>query len=137
MRVLIFGLPGSGKTTLARELMGTLPCLYLNGDRVREIFADKDFSLAARVKQARRMRAMADMAVNIPVIADFVCPTEETRDIFDPDFSIWMYTIDRGRYEDTNKIFEAPQKVDYTITSKDAKKYAEEIIKMIKNRKLL
>jgi adenylylsulfate kinase len=132
MRVLIFGLPGSGKTTLAKELVKKLPCLYLNADKVRKLFDDQDFSMQGRINQARRMRAMADLAPNVLVIADFICPTNKTRHIFKADLSIWMDTISKGRFVDTNKIFEPPQKTDLVIKSKNAKKNAGKIIKIIR-----
>jgi len=132
MRILIFGLPGSGKTTLAQELVKNLPCFYLNADKVRETFGDNDFSIQGRINQAKRMKALADMARDVLVIADFVCPTEETRRIFKADLLIWMNTVDHCKYADTNKIFEIPKKVDYKIISKDAKKHSVEIVKKIK-----
>ena len=50
------------------------------------------------------------------MICDFVCPTKETKDNFDPDITIWMNTIVSGRYEDTNKMFEEPEEVNFVIT---------------------
>ena len=132
MRILIFGLPGSGKTTLAKEIASQLPCLYLNGDRVRALFQDNDFSLDGRHNQARRMKALADMAGDILVIADFVCPTNETRKIFDADLLIWMNTINDCKYSDTNKIFEKPDTVDIEITLRDANANAKHIMQRIK-----
>ncbi len=132
MRILIFGLPGSGKTTLAKELTAHLPCLYLNGDAVRALFNDQNFSADARVVQAKRMRALADMFQGGLVIADFVCPTEETRNIFAPDVSIWMNTITECSFSDTQKIFEPPCDVDIVVTTKDSSLHAIRIIKTIK-----
>ena len=64
------------------------------------------------------MKSIADFESlhNRIVICDFVCPTEETRQIFDADITIWLDTIDEGRFEDTNALFEKPSKVDYHIT---------------------
>ncbi len=131
MRVLIFGLPGSGKTTLAKAIVARMPCLYLNGDEVRHLFNDHDFSLEARLRQARRMRALADMSHDVVVIADFVCPTEKTRAIFEPHVTVWMNTIQQGRFKDTNSIFERPQHVDIEVTSKDADLYAKQIVERL------
>jgi len=132
MRILIFGLPGSGKTTLAKELIKHFPCLYLNGDKVRDLFEDKDFSKEGRLRQARRMRVLADMAPKAMVIADFVCPTKETRKIFGPHLSIWLNTIEDCRFKNTNKIFEIPKKANYIISTKDVHKHSPLIIKRLK-----
>lgn len=137
MRVLIFGLPGSGKTTLALEIITKFPCLYLNADKIRKIFNDKDFSMFGRVHQAKRMRALSDMTHGMIVIADFVCPTFETRCIFDPQVTVWMNTIDKCIYEDTNLIFQKPDRVDFEITRHDLQRQVIEIVSFIQQQKVL
>ena len=117
MKILIFGLPGSGKTTLAEPLAKLLGATWINADQVRTEYNDWDFSLEGRMRQAQRMRYLSDGVVKAGKIAvvDFVCPTEAARLEFDPDFSVWMDTISRGRYEDTNDMFEPPKKVNYHV----------------------
>jgi adenylylsulfate kinase len=117
MKILIFGLPGSGKSTLAEPFAKLIGGVWINADQVRERYDDWDFSVEGRIRQAQRMKHLADgivMAGKIAV-ADFVCPTEEARAEFDPDFTVWMDTIKEGRFEDTNKVFVPPQKVDYHV----------------------
>jgi adenylylsulfate kinase len=117
MKILICGLPGSGKSTLAKSLSEELGAYWLNADAVRTEYNDWDFSEEGRMRQADRMKFLADTLVKAGqnVVADFICPTKETRDYFDADFTIWMDTISRGRYEDTNDLFEPPEQVDYHI----------------------
>ena len=118
MKILIFGLPGSGKTTLAKPFAELVNGVWLNADKVRHMYDDWDFTLKGRMRQAQRMRHLADgvvMAGKIAV-ADFVCPTEEARTVFAPDYTVWMDTIQEGRYEDTNALFEKPAKVDYHVS---------------------
>ena len=117
MKILIFGLPGAGKTYLAERLQKLLNCAWYNADIIRKMANDWDFSEAGRLRQSRRMEVFAQFEKNHSrtVICDFVCPTQQTRNIFDADFTIWMNTIPAGRFEDTNRIFETPGYADLVI----------------------
>jgi len=118
MKILIMGLPGSGKTYLAQRLQPLLSAAWFNADKVREMANDWDFSPEGRTRQSLRMKSLADYESDNDriVICDFICPTSETRKMFDPDIVIWLDTIKEGRFEDTNKLFEEPEKVDFRIT---------------------
>lgn len=119
MKILIMGLPGSGKTTLAEKLFDEVckdgPAEWVNADKLRKECNDWDFSAEGRKRQAHRMNliATAGCARGFIMICDFVCPTRELRDIFDPDMIIWMDTISKSRYADTNSIFEPPTRKEY------------------------
>ena len=131
--ILIMGLPGAGKTTLAEELAPKLNAKRLNADEVRKQANDWDFSEEGRKRQAKRM---ADFALKLKnqgnyVVADFICPTPEARSLFPADFIIWVDTIKEGRFEDTNQMFVKPEKYDFHVTSQDAKVWAEKILKEI------
>jgi adenylylsulfate kinase len=117
MKILIMGLPGSGKTWLAERLQKHLNCAWYNADKVREMANDWEFSEAARLRQAYRMKNIADFENenNRDVICDFVCPLDITREIFEADVMIWMNTIDEGRFGDTNKMFQKPTDATYVI----------------------
>ena len=117
MKILIMGLPGSGKTWLAERLQKHLECAWFNADKVREMANDWEFSEDARIRQARRMTNIADYEKGCgrTVICDFVCPTELTRFIYDADITIWMDTIKASLFKDTNKMFEPPTDFDYII----------------------
>lgn len=120
MIIQIIGLPGSGKTTLANALKERINAIHLNADEVRStVNSDLGFTPEDRLEQARRMGAMARIIARqgiAPVVVDFVCPTEQTRDAFGkPDILVYMDTIQEGRFEDTNKMFEAPSKYDWSF----------------------
>ncbi len=121
------GLPGSGKTYLTKRLAPLLEAAWYNADKVREMANDWDFSDEGRKRQSNRMRTFADFekSQNRFVICDFVCPTEVTRTNFDADITIWMDTIDEGRFEDTNKLFEKPQDIDFHITEWNDKNHID------------
>ena len=108
IKILICGLPGSGKTTLAKKLQKELAYAWFNADKVREQFDDWDFSPEGRIRQAKRMFDLCE-GLDKSCIADFVAPTKEIRQIFNPDIIIWMNTIKESKYQDTNKIFENPK----------------------------
>lgn len=112
------GLPGAGKTWLAERLQKHLPdCAWFNADQVRHMANDWDFSEDARMRQAHRMRSIADYESGCgrTVICDFVCPTDSTRSAFNADVVVWVDTITKGRYDDTNKMFEEPKAVDFRV----------------------
>ena len=132
--ILIMGLPGSGKTTLANELAPLLNAKRLNADEVRKDANDWDFSEEGRKRQSKRM---AEFAIKLKneghfVVADFICPTPEARSLFPSDYLIWVDTIKEGRFNDTNKMFIKPEKYDFLVTTQDAKNWAPKIFKEIK-----
>ncbi len=135
-KILIMGLPGSGKTTLAQRLAPMLNAVWLNADEVRKEANDWDFSSEGRIRQAERMKRLAQEALdsNRTVVADFVCPTEKTREDFQADYIVWMDTIKEGRFEDTNKMFQPPTNYDYKVTHMDAEMWAFMIKNDIQNK---
>jgi len=131
--ILVMGLPGAGKTTLANEVAPLLKAKRLNADEVRKTANDWDFSEEGRKRQAKRM---SELALNLKkegnyVVADFICPTPEARNLFPADYIIWVDTIKEGRFDDTNQMFVKPEKYDFHVTSQDAKHWASKIIKEI------
>ena len=134
MKILIMGLPGSGKTHLAKRLQIHLNCAWYNADKVREMANDWDFSESGRRRQAERMNTIATFegTRGRTVICDFVCPTGDTRREFNADVTIWMNTIEAGRFDDTNTIFEAPSDFDYNIQSFQSDEWILDLAKQMK-----
>jgi hypothetical protein len=143
-KILIMGLPGSGKTYFAERLKKYLEdntmfyntqaetidssradVKWINADDVRRKYNDWDFSHEGRIRQSIRMRELADSFFNDFVIVDFVAPLPEMRHNFKADWTIWMDTIEKGRFEDTNKVFTPPEQYDFRITEQNAEKWVE------------
>jgi hypothetical protein len=146
-KILIMGLPGSGKTYFAERLkkfledhgeksLGSidsdkpfpnlrLTVTWFNADEVRRKFNDWDFSTEGRIRQSLRMFEFALSCQTDYVICDFVAPLVEMRNNFKADWTIWMDTINVGRYEDTNKMFVPPKIYDFRITEQNAEKWVE------------
>ncbi len=128
------GLPGSGKTTLAKKLKTKLNADWLNADKIRKKYNDWDFSKKGVLNQAKRMRSLANKSKKKIVIADFICPYNEGRNIFKADYLIWMDTVKRGRFSTFNKSFQKPKKYDMKITKKNALKYSIIVFKKFKKK---
>jgi len=133
-KILIMGLPGSGKTTLASELVPLINAKWINNDKVRKAANDWDFSEEGRIRQAKRMADLAEKhkQTGSNVVCDFICPTPKVRELFNADFIVWVDTIKKGKYDDTNAMFVKPEKFDFHVTSQDAKVWAPQIAEKIK-----
>jgi len=130
-RILIMGLPGAGKTTLAKQLQTQLESAgkhvgWLNADEIREQYNDWDFSESGRIRQAKRMRELADKLTAYDyMIADFVAPLVEMRNVYKADWTVWVDTIREGRYADTNAMFVEPEVYDFRVPEQNAEKWAD------------
>jgi energy-coupling factor transporter ATP-binding protein EcfA2 len=144
-RILIMGLPGSGKTTLAGALKKYLEehgdisfwraqnefidakvsVNWFNADDIRRKYNDWDFSQDGRIRQSIRMFQFSMESGGDYVICDFVAPLVEMRNNFKADWTIWVDTIREGRYADTNAAFVEPEQYDFRITEQNAEKWAE------------
>src|SRR5215468_10630023 len=128
------GLPGAGKTTLAGALAPRLNAVVFNADEVRaNINKDLGFSESDRIEHARRMGWLCDQVVRTAgfAISDFICPTPATRAAFlegGDAFIIWVNRIESGRFEDTNRLFVPPQRVDVEVSSRGTPEYWAELI---------
>lgn len=123
------GLPGSGKTYFAEHLKKYLSddftVEWFNADDVRKKYNDWDFSHEGRIRQSIRMHELAEASEADYVICDFVAPLEEMRCNFKADWVIWIDTIEKGRYEDTNKVFVPPAVYDFRIIEQNAELWSE------------
>lgn len=152
-RILVMGLPGSGKTYFSEQLKKYLEINgskdissvdsdrpfpkfniqvdWFNADEIRKKFNDWDFSKEGRIRQSLRMFDFSMSCKGDYVICDFVAPLPEMRHNFKADWTIWMDTIDNGRYEDTNKAFVPPDLYDFRITEQHAEKWVPYVGAMI------
>jgi len=135
-KILVMGLPGSGKTTLASKLVPLLKAKWVNNDEVRKAANDWDFSEEGRIRQAKRVADIAEKYKKEGkydyLVADYICPTPQTRKLFNADYIVWINTIKKGRFDDTNKMFVKPEKFDFEVTTQDAELWAKKIVEKIK-----
>ena len=134
-KILIMGLPGSGKTTLAEMLVSKLGAAWFNADAVRQdIYSELGFNYDDRIKHAERMGKLCDWAKigGGYVVADFVCPVQEARKAFNADFTIWVDRIQEGRYEDTNKMFEKPLNYDLRLIDGTPEEWTTQVLNKLK-----
>jgi len=137
MKILIMGLPRAGKTTLAQTLQPLLKAVWFNADAVRtHVNKDLGFASADRIEQARRMGWLCDQVVKAGyhAIADFVCPTVETRAAFGADFTVYVDTNQPTPYADTKALFVPPESVDVHVTTQDAETHAQRIADLVRAR---
>ena len=139
IKILIMGLPGAGKTTLAEALRDLIQdnnqtVDWFNADLIRQAYDDWDFSVEGRIRQSVRMRDLADKMTSDYVICDFVCPLPSMRDNFAADFVVWIDTISECRYLDTNQMFIKPEKYNIKVIEQDAEKWAKIIYEQISHK---
>ena len=138
-RILIMGLPGSGKTTLAESLKRELlkadkSVSWFNADDVRKQYNDWDFSHEGRVRQAGRMKILTGLSLAEFAICDFIAPLPEQRELFDAAWTVWVDTILEGRFVDTNQIFVPPEKYNFRVTEQDSERWAKLIVDNLLNK---
>ena len=143
------GLPGAGKTYFAERLkkyledfsdISNMPTSsmmnyehlphvwkakvdWFNADEIRKKYNDWDFSREGRIRQSLRMAQFALECSGDFVICDFVAPLPEMRHNFKADWTIWIDSIESGRYDDTNRAFIPPDIYDFRITEQNAEKW--------------
>jgi cytidyltransferase-like protein len=135
-KILVMGLPGSGKSTFTRALAPMLNAVVFNNDEVRaNLNRDLGFSMEDRVEQARRMGWLCDRVVESGgiAIADFICPTPETRAAFGKAFTVFIDRIAAGRFDDTNRLFVRPDHCDVRVEAEGAPQYwAEKVFRLLR-----
>ena len=128
-KILIMGLPGTGKTTLARALAARLNAAHYNADEVRSsISVDFGFSEAYRVEHARRMGWLCDQVIKAGcfAVADFICPTRETRKASVENgepFIVWADRVQTRPFKDTNRLFSPPERFDIRVDAEGSVEY--------------
>ena len=131
--ILVCGLPGSGKTTLAEKITDKLKNVgytvnWYNADFLRQKLDDWDFSYDGRLRQATRMKECSDKHLTGYVIIDMVAPLPEFRDVINPNITIWVDTINTGRFENTNNMFEPPENYHFRVTDQNAEFWSTKIV---------
>jgi adenylylsulfate kinase len=132
MIIWLTGQPGSGKTTLAKEIMLSGPLCqwyHVDGDDIRELFDNKDYSEQGRRKNIELAQQLAQYldSRGKKVVVSLVSPYKDQRDKFkekmgDNLFEVYVYTNEiRGREDYFVKDYEPPtEKYLRLDTTKDS-----------------
>jgi adenylylsulfate kinase-like enzyme len=115
MITVLFGQPHSGKSTLANELKGH----NIDGDKLRELFKNKNFTREGRIQNLNRASDIAHYlnSTGTDVVLSLVYPYKEARDYLrsltnEVKFVHLTYEVDRGREQYHVSDFEYPQDED-------------------------
>jgi len=132
IKILICGLPGSGKTTLAEEIKKNLELngktvSRFNADQIRSKFNDWDFSIEGRIRQAERLKRLCSEVTTDFCVVDFIAALEKQHEIFKADMTIWLDTVESCEYSDTNQMFTPPKKHTVRIMVKNAEWWGKRI----------
>jgi len=140
MIVVLFGQPHSGKSTLAKEVFGMFEwgVVNIDGDQLRDIFANKDYSREGRIKNLNRASDIATFINKTggnPVLS-LVYPYKEARDYLNSlnDDVKWVYLTyegERGREKNHVSDFDVPE--DGVLHLNTSSLNLEECVSEIKN----
>lgn len=128
MIIVLFGQPGCGKTTIAKEFRNDyFTFIDIDGDRLRELFVNKDYSREGRIKNLNRASDIATFLNHMgdDVILSLVYPYKEARDylnslVKDVQWVYLTYEGERGRESYHVQDFEIPteERILHLDTSK-------------------
>lgn len=142
MILYIIGQPASGKTTLAKNFLthfGKENTIIIDGDDLRDIFQNKDYSEVGRRKNIERAQDIA-LFMNrkgFTVLVALVSPYKDQRDIFKKladVVEIYVHTSeDRGRNGYHVYNYEPPTEnfIDIDTTNKTETESFHEILKVL------
>lgn len=137
------GQPGSGKTTLANELVTHLTnkgifVHHIDGDDLRDIFNNKDYSEWGRRKNVERAQDIAlYLNSKCDVVVSLVSPFKDQRDFFKDMVDVkefYVHTTDRrGRENYHVSDYESPTSnfIDIDTTDKPILESFNEILDKI------
>jgi len=76
-----YGQPGAGKTTLAKSLLNKINAIHVDGDDIRAIFNNKDYSKEGRIKNLTLINNIVRFLdhKNFDVVVSVVSPYQEIR----------------------------------------------------------
>jgi len=139
MIILVYGLPGCGKTTLAKKIIahskhhGCIDgdCDIFHADEIREKFNRGDLSINGKIKFAKLLKELADNSNKSHQIVDFVAPTKEMREVINADLNIWVNTKETSPYKKTNEIFDREKYGNVYEINSNEDDYMSDILQII------
>lgn len=118
-RILVMGLPGSSRSSIAHKLANAIggEASILDSYGLRQQFKDIDFTEDGQLRHCYRILNLARASKTPVTVINMTCPLPKMREILNPDIIVWASDGNECPYTELNEMFVPP--INYDIECKD------------------